>query len=86
MGEPPPERCVPEKSKMAKKQTTYLVYNRTDAILADPRSMSRQEAEEFIRLFPKRFEQQGYYKTARGLRIPPEEVELEVIREDTEPE
>jgi hypothetical protein len=71
---------------MANKPTTYLVYNRTDAILADPRPMSRQEAEEFIRLFPKRFERQGYYKTFRGLRIPPEEVELEMIRDDAEPE
>ena len=66
---------------MTRKRTRFLVYNRTDAVLADPRLRTRQEAEEFVRLFPKRFERQGYYLTATGLRIPAEDVELESVGE-----
>ena len=59
----------------------YRVFNRTDGIPAYPSPMTLQEAEAFIRDFPKRYERQGYYLTACGDRIPAEAVELEVEEE-----
>jgi len=57
----------------------YAVFNATDGIEADPSLMTRQEAEGFVRAFPRRFDRQGYYKTARGNRIPAEEVVLLIL-------
>ena len=64
-----------------KTEKRYRVFNRTDGILASPNPMTLQEAEAFIRDFPKRYKQQGYYLTASGERIPAEAVELEVEEE-----
>ena len=62
----------------------YQVFNRTDEIWAAPSAMTRKEAEAFARDFPERYERQGYYRTARGKRIRPEDVELELVRIDDE--
>lgn len=69
---------------MRSEQPRYRVYNRTDGVPAAPYSMTREEAEEFVRLYPKRFEQQGYYLTASGHRISAESVELEIVADGVE--
>jgi len=56
------------------------IYNATDNIWATPDTYASQEAAELaVRVFRIRFRQQGYYRTATGLRIAPEDVELEVV-------
>ena len=60
----------------------YQVFNLTDGIWAAPFAMSREDAEMFVRDFPERYERQGYYRTASGKRIRPDEVELELVRID----
>jgi len=60
----------------------FLVFNHTDGIWASPFPMTRDESEAFVKDFPKRYEQQGYYLTASGKRIRPEDVDLEVVRCD----
>lgn len=57
----------------------YLVFNKTDGFFAHPETFgTKQEAQEFINEFPKRFERQGYYLTADRIRIDPSEVDLEI--------
>ena len=57
----------------------YSIFNRTDGIFASIEEFdSREETEEEIKRFRERFSIQGYYKTSSGLRISPEEVELEI--------
>ena len=63
----------------------FLVFNNTDEVLAAPYLMSRGEASKFIMAFPKRFNGQGYYLTACGVRISPEDVELVIVDEDLKP-
>jgi len=63
----------------------YLVYNRTDKVLAHPTFMTLEEAEEFIRRFPVRFRHQGYYFTASQERIPAQSVDLVVVDEHLQP-
>ena len=60
----------------------YQVFNHTDGIWASPLPMSRNEAEAFVREFPRRYGRQGYYLTASRERIRPEDVELELVRID----
>ena len=63
----------------------FRIFNRTDGILADPRLMTHEEAEAFIKDFPKRYRQQDYYLTASRERIPAEAVELEIVDEEMNP-
>jgi hypothetical protein len=63
----------------------FSVFNRTDGIPASPNPMTLQEAEAFVREFPKRYERQGYCLTATGERIPPESVNLVLLDLDCEP-
>jgi len=63
----------------------FRVFNRTDGIPASPDSMTLQEAEAFVREFPKRYKQQGYFLTATGERIPPESVKLVLLDLEWEP-
>ena len=55
----------------------FLVFNDTDGFHASPESFTFDEAIEFVRDFPKRFEAQGYYSSNNG-RIPANEVALEI--------
>jgi hypothetical protein len=55
----------------------FLVFNGTDGFYASPESFSFDEAIEFVRDFPKRFEAQGYYSSNAG-RIPANAVVLEI--------
>jgi len=55
------------------------VMNVTDGILASPSKMTKQEADNFIQTFRARYKDQGYYLTANGDRIKPEDVVLECI-------
>jgi hypothetical protein len=58
----------------------WAVENRTDEIPAWPEPFeTMSEAREFIRAFRARYEEQGYYLTADGLRISPKWVELEIV-------
>lgn len=57
----------------------FLVFNRTDGILAHPEFMSFDQARDFIKRFRARFTQQGYYLTAAQERIPAECVELTIM-------
>lgn len=61
-------------------QQTVYVYNSTDGVLAWPGQLPINQAREFIREFPKRYERQGYYLTATGERIQPQNVELTLLR------
>ena len=63
----------------------YIVFNRTDGITASPVAYTtREEAEQFIKDFPKRFAHQGYYLTSRMERISPEQVILEIVEVDAD--
>ena len=64
---------------------TVYVYNSTDGVLAWPGPLPINQAREFIREFPKRYAGQGYYRTATGERIRPEDVELVLLDLEWEP-
>lgn len=70
---------------MGSDEKRYLVYNRTDEVLAHPTLMTLGEAEEFIRRFPARFRHQGYYFTASQERIPAQNVDLAIVDEHLRP-
>ena len=58
-----------------------LLWNETDQVYASPEEFKTEgEAEAYALEFRKRFAAQGYYLTARGERISPEDVELVVER------
>ena len=60
---------------------SYKLFNETDGVYADPRTFSSmQTAYNAKVMFLERFERQGYYLTADGHRIEPEDVDL-VIEE-----
>jgi hypothetical protein len=53
------------------------VFNQTDGIYASPKKFKDEvEAQRFIDEFRKSFKKQGFYLTAGGERISPEEVQL----------
>ena len=60
----------------------YVIWNCTDGVFAHPEPMTLAVAQEFIRQFPERYRRQGYYLTADGLRIRPQNVRLEIVDED----
>jgi len=55
----------------------FILWNDTDGIPAWPEPFkTEREALEFARAFRARYARQGYYLTADGLRIDPEDVAL----------
>jgi len=83
----PTMRKVMGGKKVSTRRTPYMVYNKTDRISAAPFEFdTREEAEEYKKEFPKRFEHQGFYKTFSGERIDPEDVELEIVETEDEEE
>jgi conjugal transfer/entry exclusion protein len=59
----------------------FLLWNKTDQVYASPEEFTTEgEAQAYAREFRKRFVTQGYYKTANGERISPDDVELVVER------
>jgi transcriptional regulatory protein LevR len=48
----------------------FIVFNDTDQIWASMDIMSIEQAIQFMEDFPKRYELQGYYRTAQGIAIP----------------
>ena len=64
---------------MKTNEKRFQVYNWTDGVPAHPDPMTLAEAMAFARHFPGRFAQQGYYLTASGERIRPDDVELEIV-------
>lgn len=55
----------------------WEVINLTDGIIALP-GTTKELAEIFVKEFPNTFRAQGYYLTASGTKIKPEEVRLEI--------
>jgi hypothetical protein len=55
----------------------YIVWNTHDEITASPDVFTREEAEQFVKDFPKRYEKQGYF-SSRGQRIPLENIKLDI--------
>lgn len=60
----------------------YAVFNRTDGVPAGFYEWdTEQEAQECIDKMRNTFKQvQGYYKTATGVRIDPDDVEYEIVK------
>jgi len=60
--------------------TKYVLFNKTDGILADEREFDTPAAATIAgEAFRRRFCIQGYYKAADGRRLKPDEIELEVF-------
>lgn len=58
----------------------FLLWNDTDQVFASPkRFKSVIEAEAYARKFRERFMTQGYYLTADGYRISPDDICLKVL-------
>mgnify|MGYP007044044985 FL=1 len=72
-------------SDASRAERRFLVYNRTDGIIAHPALMTLAEATEFIRRFSARFDRQGYYLTASRDRVPAGTVELQIVDEGLNP-
>lgn len=61
----------------------FLLWNETDQVYASPDEFKTEaDAMEYAAKFRRRFAAQGYYLTADGLRISPEDVELIVVPVD----
>lgn len=72
----PPRSVIIESMKQPKvKQRKVMIFNATDGIYAYPNAVSEIKASELIAEMRARFALQGYYKTASGERIAPEEVQ-----------
>ncbi len=63
----------------------WEVVNLTDGIIATP-IVSKSEAYSFIQNFPNKFKEQGYYVTASGEKIKPENIKLEIHPAESEHE
>jgi hypothetical protein len=63
-----------------KEDAMFLLKNETDGVFASPEEFETEaKAEAFAASFRKRFAAQGYYLTADGTRIAPEDVELVIV-------
>lgn len=60
-----------------------LVWNETEQLYASPDSFGTEaEAQAFADAFRARYARQGYYLTADGFRIAPEQIELVIVPEE----
>ena len=64
--------------RMEVHESLYVVMNETDGIPASPDAMTYEAADKFCREFIERFAGQGYYLTAAGQRINPNEISLAI--------
>jgi len=63
----------------AQQNTEYALWNATDGIYAAPDTFPTvAAAEDYARRFRERYSVQGFYRTAAGQRIAPEDIQLEV--------
>lgn len=61
----------------------FQLWNETDQVFAAPDSFKTEKAAQtYAKEFRKRFAVQGYYLTASGQRISPDEVKLVVVPAD----
>lgn len=60
------------------REPRFIVINETDGIPAAPQPMTKAEAEKFIKSLRDRYWEQGYYKTASGQRISPNDVQFTI--------
>lgn len=58
-----------------------VVFNATDGVFATPETFTPEEAKQFVEDFPKRYERQGYYRTANGNKLDPTLVKLVILNE-----
>lgn len=58
-----------------------VVFNATDGIFASPDSFTPEEAKQFIKDFPLRYERQGYYRNRRGEKMDPKLVKLVILNQ-----
>ena len=64
----------------------YMVFNYTDNLYASNNVFAtKKEANDFIKQFKKRFEQQGYYRDSNMNKIDVEDIDLLVIEENFNP-
>lgn len=60
-----------------------MLWNETDQVYASPETFkTKAKAAAFASRFRERFAAQGYYLTADGMRIAPEDLELVVVSAD----
>jgi hypothetical protein len=65
----------------------FMLWNGTDRVFASPEEFETEgAAEAYADSFRARYQTQGYYKTAGGERIAPEDVVLMVVPEDPQAE
>jgi len=58
----------------------YQLFNETDQIMASPSKFATKEkAAAYAETLRKRFIMQGYYLTAAGTRIRPEDLKLAIV-------
>lgn len=58
----------------------FMVWNETDCVPAAQEPFDTpEEAQAFVTQFSARYAAQGYYLTAQGQRIAPDDVELLVV-------
>lgn len=58
----------------------FMIFNATDGVYFDPRSFpTQEEASEAAEEHRAVYNRQGYYLTADGLRISPDDLELEIV-------
>jgi hypothetical protein len=61
-------------------EKVYPVFNDTDGFFAShERFKTPADAQQFIDDFPKRYEQQGYYRTGDMRKIDPRDVKLRIV-------
>ena len=66
--------------KRAAGKPEFIVMNQTDGIPAYPQTYkTRDAARKAIKAFRKRFEKQGFYKSAAGEEIKPADIKLEIV-------
>jgi len=57
----------------------YTVFNYTDGIFASPDTFTKKKGLEYIENFRLRYKNQGYYRDNKWNKIPPSEIELDLI-------
>jgi hypothetical protein len=63
----------------------FMIFNETDQVFAHPEPVTEADAAEVIQALRSRYEQQGFYRTSKGERISPAEVEYSLQPAEDEP-
>jgi len=68
----------PRKRKKNNLLKEWAVYNDTDRFFADTMIFTQKQAKRFVINFPKRYENQGYYRDKNMNKIDPKSVILTI--------